>query len=96
MFKPLVEFIGTFIFFSVILQHGQAIPIAIALAAVIYFGGSISGGHYNPGVSFMMFLNGQLPMDQFLQYIIVQLLAAAAATYFNRFVAVQIANNTTI
>jgi len=84
MIKPLVEFIGSFLFFSVILQQGQALPIGITLAAMIYFGGAISGGHFNPGVSLMMFLDGKLPSTDFLQYVIVQGLAAAAAVYFSK------------
>lgn len=85
MIKPLVEFIGSFIFFSVILQFGEAIPIAIALAAVIFFGGSISGGHFNPAVSLMMFLKGSSPTEEFIQYVIVQCLAAFVAVQFNKF-----------
>ena len=41
MINYLVEFIGTFIFLSVILTSGEAIPIGVALAAVILFGGKI-------------------------------------------------------
>jgi glycerol uptake facilitator-like aquaporin len=85
MIKPIIEFIGTFIFFSVILQHGQAIPIAIALAAVIYFGGSTSGGHFNPGVSLMMFLKGSLTSSDMIQYVAVQCMAAYAAVLFNKY-----------
>jgi aquaporin Z len=88
MLKPIVEFIGTFLFFSVILQHGQAIPIAVALAAAIYFGGAISGGHFNPGVSLMMFLKGTLSSSDTVQYIVVQCLAAFAAVNFAKFVTV--------
>jgi aquaporin Z len=84
MIKPIVEFIGTFIFFSVILSQGQAIPIGIALTTVIYFGGVISGGHYNPGVSLMMLINGKLPLIEFVQFILVQGLAAVAAVYFSK------------
>jgi hypothetical protein len=50
MIKYIIEFIGTFIFLSVIMMKPEAIPIGIALAAVIFFG----GGHYNPAVSVMM------------------------------------------
>ena len=96
MLRPLVEFIGTFLFFSVILQQGQAIPIAIALAAAIYFGGAISGGHFNPGVSFMMFMNGKLQSAEFIQYVIVQLMAAMAALYFYRLITVPAAPATGI
>jgi aquaporin Z len=86
MIKPIVEFIGTFIFFSVILQHGQAIPIAVALAAVIYFGGAISGGHFNPGVSLMMFLKGTMSSMEMIQFVVVQCLAAFAAVQFSKFI----------
>jgi aquaporin Z len=86
MINLLVELIGSFIFFSVILQHGQAIPIAVALAAVIYFGGAISGGHFNPAVSLMMFLKGTLPSSDLFQYVLMQCLAAAGAVYFTRVV----------
>jgi aquaporin Z len=84
MIKPIVEFIGSFIFFSVILQHGQALPIAIALAAAIYMGGAISGGHFNPAVSFMMFLKGGFSSSDLAQYVVVQCLAAYAALAFNK------------
>lgn len=79
-----VEFLGTFLFLSVILSQGQAIPIGIALAAAILFGGAISGGHFNPAVSLMMFLNGSLSSQLFVPYIIVQCLAGVAALYFSR------------
>ena len=89
MIKPIVEFIGTFIFFSIILQHGQPLPIAIALAAAVYFGGNISGGHFNPGVSLMMFLKADksspFALPDLVQYVSVQSLAAVAAVYFNKY-----------
>jgi glycerol uptake facilitator-like aquaporin len=79
-----VEFLGTFIFLSVILSQGQAIPIGLALAAAIYFGGAISGGNFNPAVSLMMYLNGTLSLQSFLSYAVVQFLAGATALYFYR------------
>lgn len=82
MLKALVEFIGTFIFFSVILRHGTAIPIAVALAAAIYFGGAISGGNFNPGVTFMMWLKNSLTNTEAISYVGAQLLAALAAHQF--------------
>lgn len=79
--KFLVELVGTFIFLSVILKTGQAIPIAIALAAVIYFGGDVSGGHFNPAVSFMMFLNNSnvFGSADLLSFVVAQLLGASLA-----------------
>jgi aquaporin Z len=82
MNKYIVEFIGTFIFLSVILREGQAIPIAIALASVIYFGGVVSGGHFNPAVSVMSYLNDNLSLTDLPFYIIVQLAGGVAALMF--------------
>ena len=82
MIKYFVEFLGTFVFLSVILSQGQAIPIVIALAAAIFFGGSISGGHFNPAVSFMMHMNNVLPLDEFLFYVVSQLAGGFVALMF--------------
>jgi glycerol uptake facilitator-like aquaporin len=78
----LVEYIGTFIFLSVILETGKAIPISIALAAMILWGGSISGGHFNPAVSFMMFLKGNKDITTTLLYMVAQLSGALSAWVF--------------
>ena len=82
MLKFLAEYIGTFLFLSVILNTGKAIPIALALAASIYFGGSISGGHFNPAVTLMMTLKGNLNGDELVKYWIAQVLGACSALYF--------------
>ena len=58
MNKYLVEFLGTCLFLYVILATGSPIPIGLALAAAIFVGGKISGGHFNPGVSVMMAVGG--------------------------------------
>tara|TARA_Y100000591_G_C21847500_1_gene709537 strand:+ start:3915 stop:4181 length:267 start_codon:yes stop_codon:yes gene_type:complete len=77
--KYLVEFIGTFIFLSVILTTGEAIPIGIALATAIFFGGKVSGGHFNPAVSVMMYLKGTLKDNDLPGYIIAQVLGGVCA-----------------
>lgn len=81
---PLIaEVIGTFIFLSAILWTSEAIPIAIALAAVIFVFGTVSGGHFNPAVSVMFFAKGNDPHVNspinLLGYIIAQLLGAMLA-----------------
>ena len=83
--KYLVEFVGTFIFLSVILTQGKPIPIAIALLAVIYFGGVISRGHFNPAVSIMMFFKKTLPTIDLPFYIIAQILGGLLALQFFNF-----------
>lgn len=82
--KYLVEFIGTFIFLSVILTTGEPIPIGIALATAIFFGGKISGGAFNPAVALMMHLKGKLNIVDLGGYTVAQLLGAVCAFLFQK------------
>lgn len=84
MQKYLVEFIGTFVFLSVIVKTGEAIPIAIALACMIFFGGKVSGGHYNPAVSFAMAMSGKLSQSDLVPYVASQLAGGMAAITFSK------------
>jgi len=77
MLPLLFEFLGTLVFFYVIFNVGEPISIAAALLGVIFFGAAVSGAHYNPGVSFLMWLGGRISLGTALQYVLVQLLAAA-------------------
>tara|TARA_B100000780_G_C21084529_1_gene436865 strand:+ start:221 stop:493 length:273 start_codon:yes stop_codon:yes gene_type:complete len=79
MIDYLVEFIGTFIFLSVIIVTGNPIAIAMALATMIYFGGKVSGGHFNPAVNVMMYLNKKLSTTKLIGQTVAQLLGAVAA-----------------
>jgi glycerol uptake facilitator-like aquaporin len=79
------EFIGTFIFLGVILKTGDALAIGIALASVIYFGGKVSGGNFNPAVSFMMLLSNKMDIVKFMIFVIAQLLGASAAFIFHSY-----------
>lgn len=84
--KFFVEIIGTFIFLSVILISGEAIPIGIALAAMIYFGAGVSGGAYNPAVSLAQFLKGDLNGTGLAVYIIAQIIGAVLAfIYYKKY-----------
>lgn len=80
--KYLVELIGTFIFLSVILITGEAIPIGLTLAAMIYWGGKISGGAFNPAVTLALYLNKKLNTVQLAGYMIAQFIGAVLAFYF--------------
>jgi aquaporin Z len=79
------EFIGTFIFLGVILKTGDPLAIGIALASVIYFGGKVSGGNFNPAVSFMMLLSKKMDIIKFIAFVIAQLLGASAAFIFHSY-----------
>ena len=86
----LVEFIGTFFFLSIILNtitepsYGP-IAIAVGLLAAIYFGGKISGGHFNPAVSIMMFIKGNIQGDLAIVYISAQIIGALSALILNNY-----------
>lgn len=73
------EFVGSFVFFVVILATGMPIAIAAALLGLIYFAGHVSGGNFNPAVSVMMMMRGDLNLINGMAYILVQLLAAVLA-----------------
>jgi glycerol uptake facilitator-like aquaporin len=77
--RALLEFLGTFIFLFVILQQGQPIPIAVALLAVIYAFGSISGGHFNPAVTVMMGVHQKISTEDAAVYIVAQILGGILA-----------------
>ena len=85
MAKLLTEFIGTFF---VVLTLGLTVlgatplaPLAIgsALMVMVYMGGHISGGHYNPAVSLAVMLRGKLETGDMVRYWIAQLLGAIVA-----------------
>ena len=85
--KLLTEFVGTFVFLTVIALSGDAGPFAplaigMALVAMVYMGGHISGAHYNPAVSFGLFLRRVITASTMVQYWIVQLIAGLIAFTF--------------
>jgi len=79
----LVEFIGTFVFLYIILESskfGIVQPFVIAtglLAAVLLFGG-VSGGHFNPAVTTMMWAKGDSSIEP-IGYIIAQIAGGLVA-----------------
>lgn len=82
MKKYTIEFIGTCLFVLCIIGvvHGASalIPlyIGIALAALIYMGGAISGAHYNPAVTLGLFMTKNISLRDGIAYIIAQLAGA--------------------
>jgi glycerol uptake facilitator-like aquaporin len=92
LFKAiLAEFLGTFFFLSIILSavaNASIITpfaIAVGLLGAIYLGGSISGGHFNPAVSIMMFAKGNIKADVLILYILAQIIAGLTALGINMF-----------
>ena len=79
MLSYVVEFLGTFLFLSVIIATGKPILIALALLLVILIGGGISGGHFNPAVSLMFWAKGALSGTDLAGYIAAQALGGLVA-----------------
>lgn len=84
--KLTVEFIGTFFFVFTIGMAVTTAPdgfaalaIGSALMCMIFAGGHISGGHYNPAVSLAVFIRGKLPTNELIPYWIAQIAGAAVA-----------------
>jgi len=85
--RLLTEFVGTFIFLSTIALSGPTGPLAplvigLALTAMVYMGGHVSGAHYNPAVSFALFLRKVIALRTMLLYWIAQLVAGSLAFVF--------------
>jgi aquaporin Z len=85
--KYCVEFIGTFFLVFTVgccvigTGAGPLAPIAIGsvLMVMVFAGGHISGGHYNPAVTFGVWLRGKLDAKDVLPYMIAQIAAAVVA-----------------
>lgn len=81
----LVEFLGTFIFLSVIVATGNPWAIGATLAVLAFLGGAISGGHFNPAVTLMTLYNRGIAMDNAILYIGAQMAAGLlAVTVYNQ------------
>ena len=87
MKKYLTEFIGTFFLVLTVGctvipgAAGVIAPLAIgsALMIMVYAGGHISGGHYNPGVTVAVWLRGRCEGKDVAPYILAQVLGAGVA-----------------
>jgi aquaporin Z len=91
------EIVGTFIFILLILivtgressATNVALPIGLALALSIYIFGDITGGHFNPAVSFAIFIRnpkiftGLMLAVYILAQVIGSFLALELNVYFN-------------
>jgi MIP family channel proteins len=88
------EAIGTFLFFfvgagAVVLgQHspdangglvGVAFAHGLALAVLVSALGAVSGGHFNPAVTFAVWITGRIEPARAAMYVVVQLVAAVFA-----------------
>ena len=88
MNKYLTEFIGTFFLVltigcTVIPGAAGVIPplaIGSALMVMIFAGGHVSGGHYNPAVTLGVWMRGKCATGDVVPYWVAQVLAALVAS----------------
>jgi aquaporin Z len=93
MNKYFAEFIGTFFLVltigcTVIGQGaGPLAPLAIgsALMVMIFAGGHISGGHFNPAVTLGVWLRGKCETKDVAPYMIFQMIGAELAALVVKF-----------
>ncbi len=89
MMKYLVEFIGTFFLVATVgctviaPGAGTIAPLAIgsALMVMVYAGGHVSGGHYNPAVTLAVWMRGRCPTSDVPSYMIAQVLGGLVAAF---------------
>src|SRR5262245_37527872 len=87
MKKYLVELIGTFFLVftigNVVIAPGAGAlaPLAIgsALMVMIYAGGHISGGHFNPAVTLAVYIRGKCPASDVPGYMASQIVGGVIA-----------------
>lgn len=87
MKKYIVEFIGTFFLVFTVgmaVKSGSPLaPLAIgsALMVMIFAGGHVSGGHFNPAVTLAVWLRGKCDTKDVVPYWLAQLAASVAAGF---------------
>jgi len=89
MNKYVAEFIGTFFLVltvgCTVIGNGAGAfaPLAIgsALMVMIFAGGHISGGHFNPAVTLGVWLRGKCEANDVLPYMISQIMGAVLAAF---------------
>ena len=92
--KLVVEFLGMFLFMFTVgmatnmAGAGALAPLAIgsALMVMVFAGGHVSGGHFNPAVSTAVFMRGRMAANEFVAYMVTQFVAAMLAGLLVRYV----------
>ena len=72
---------STFFLFT-ILRFPNPYLIALSLLVVILVGGKVSGGHFNPAVSFTAWTRGTLKAGDLVLYVLAQLIGGLLASMY--------------
>ncbi|SRR5258706_11323318 len=79
MKKYTIEFIGSFFLVFVVALTGNPVAIGLALTALVYMGGYISGANYNPAVTLALLLTKKITRYDAWRYILSQIAGGIAA-----------------
>ena len=83
--RYLAEAVGTMVFLAIILKSGGDKYVIVAgLLAAILLMGDVSGGHFNPAVSFMQYLGGNMTTQDLIGY--------SASQFIGAYLAMQLVN----
>ena len=74
------EVLGTFILVAVVLSTGNPYYIALGFLLAILIA-NVSGGHINPVVTMVKYIQGALTQQQVMSYVSAQVTGALAAYY---------------
>lgn len=83
--KYITEFTGTFFLVLTAMVTGNPLAIGSVLMVMVYMGGHISGGHYNPAVTLGVWIRGKLKPTAVVKYWISQLLGAVGAALMAKY-----------
>ncbi|HZD16175.1 MAG TPA: aquaporin [Pseudonocardiaceae bacterium] len=90
--KYATELLGTFLFLftiaAAVLSASSLAPLAIGsvLMVMIYAGGHISGGHYNPAVTLAALVRGRIRLPDAVAYWVVQIVGGVLGMALARWV----------
>lgn len=79
MLNYLVEFLGTFLFLSVMVSTSSPLLVSLALFLIMMLGMNISGTHLNPATSLMYWAKGALTTTDLTAYVTAQILGGLGA-----------------
>ena len=77
--KFAAELIGTLVFLTIVIKANDKYAVAAGLLSALLFMGNVTG-HFNPAVSLMGLIQGNISIVDFLVFILAQSLGAVGAT----------------
>ena len=79
MKKYILELIGTFFIVFTVGLGSNPLAVGFAYISMIYIGFNISGAHYNPVISIVMFLKKKIDTKNLILYVLFQILGSCLA-----------------